>query len=210
MQKSFFGQKNNYILLLTLLLCIFTISCTQKSFLCWNEEKTLAMAFAYDDIANYVVAEDKNSYSILTSSKEPLQSHMPGGTHVLQMDEDIITLQVIQDTVYTRTQLPSGKFIDSYDEIKTENDYLKQRRYHAVYPVVWKYVFDKVSSELSFFATPLPKPRSAIEQEFIYDKAKDDLYPKKVRDLTDKEAASIFPPNEKEYNDNYPHCEDES
>ena len=106
MQKGFFEKKNNYIFLLTLLLCTVTISCTQKSFLCWNEKRTLAMAFAYDDVTNYVVAEDKNSYSTLTSSKEPLQSHMPGGTHVLQMDEDIITLQVIQDTVYTRTTTP--------------------------------------------------------------------------------------------------------
>ena len=208
MKTNFSKMKPNHVLLLTFFFLTFSISCTQKSFVCWNEDKTKAMAFAFDDNLNYVTVRDIFRYSTLDSHKEHLASHMPGGTHRLQMDQDVITLEVIQDTVFTKTKLPSGKFIESHEEIATEDDYLKQIRYHAVYPVVWKYVFDKDSLKLSFSSFPLPKPRSAIEQKFIYDKSKDDFYFQKTKDLTDKEFSILFPSNEKAYNSNY-NCEEE-
>ena len=207
MQEGFL--KNDSILLLIPLLFVCSVSCTQKSFVCWDKQRTEAMAFAFDDTLNDVTVRDIYTYSTFDSKKEPLNSDMPGGTHTLQMKESVITLEVIQDTVFTKYRLPSGKLIKSHTEIKTEYDYLNQRRYHAVYPVIWKYVFDKNSLELSFSSWPLPKPRSAIEQEFIYNKTTDDLYPRKTKDLTEEEFSLIFPAHEKRYSHMYPHCEKE-
>ena len=102
----------------------------------------------------------------------------------------------------------SGKFIESHTEI-TEEEYLKQIRYHAVYPVVWKYVFDKKLLKLSFSLSSLPKPRSAIEQKYIYNKEADDYYFEKTRDLTDEESALIFSSHKKSKTYDYPHCEGE-
>ena len=200
----------NHWLLIILVIFICSVSCTKKSFVCWNEQKTEAIAFAFDDTLNQVTVRDIYEYSTLNSKKEPLKSHMPGGTHRLQMDQNVITLEVIQDTVFTKTRLPSGEFIESHTEIKTENDYLNQRRYHAVYPVIWKYVFDKKLLKLSFSLSPLPKPRSAIEQKFIYDKATDDLYPEKTKDLTTEELSLIFSSHKKPTTYIYPHCEREN
>ena len=210
MQMSFFKNSSHHILLLIVLVSTCSVSCTEKSFVCWNKQRTEATAFAFDDSLNTVTVDDRLTYSTFTSSKESLNSSMPGGTHILQMNPNSIILQVIQDTVFTKTRLSSGKFIKDYNEIKTEHDYLNQRRYHAVYPVVWKYVFDKNSATLSFYANPLPIPRSSIEQKFIYDKSTNDLAPQKVRDLTEKESSAVFPPKEKAYTRLYPNCEEES
>ena len=210
MQEAFSKKKSKCIFLLTLFLCTFSISCTQKSFLCWNEKRTRAMAFSYDDTLRTVTVRDIHSYSTLDASKEPLQSHMSGGTHRLQIDQDSITLEVIQYTASAKTQLPSGKFIDSNTAIEDESEWLKQRRYHAVYPTVRKYIFDRQLSKLSYSSAPLPKPRSAIEQRYIYDQKMEDYYLQKTRDLTNEEFALLFPPHEKEYRDLYPHCEEES
>ncbi len=210
MKEGFLKKKRDDIFLLILILFTFSVSCTQKSFVCWNEEKTEAIAFSFDDILNIVTVRDIHSYSTLNAKKEPLDSDMPGGTHVLQMDEDFITLEVIQDTVLVKTRLPSGEFIKNPADIDNEYDYLNQRRYHAVYPVVHKYVFDKGLSKLSLFYSALPKPRSAIEQEFISDKTRGDLYPRKVKDLTAEEFSSIFPPHEKSSTFLYPKCREET
>ena len=186
-----------------------SISCTQKSFLCWDEQKTKAMAFAFDDISNSVKVRDIQSYSTFTSSKKPLQPHMPGGTHRLQMNSGLITLEVIQDTAYSKNQLPSGKFIKSNTTI-SEEEYLKQTNYHAVYPVLWRYVFDKKSLTLSFSSSPLPKPRYATKAKFVYDKTAGDYFLEKTKDLDSKELSRIFPPQEKIHTVMYPHCEEES
>ncbi len=204
--KNFFFK--NYIHLIVLFLSLFFISCTQNSFVCWNEAKTEAIAFAYDDSLIYVNVDDIHSYSTL-DSKKSLNSNMPGGTHKLEMNENMIVLEVIQDTVFTKTRLPSGNFIKNHTEIKTKHDYLNQRRYHAVYPVVLKYVFDKYSSKLAFSARPLPIPRSAIEQKFIYNKTTKKLYPEKTKDLTHEEFSTIFPAHENSYTNTYPNCEDD-
>lgn len=196
--------------LLVLFLLIFSVSCTKKSFICWNKEKTKAVAFSFDNILNTVTIADIHGYSTLTSSQKSLQSHMPGGTHRLKMDKDLIVLKVIQDTVFTKTKLPSGKFIKSHTEIETEDDYLKQKRYHAIYPVIHKYIFDKKLLKLSFSSRPLPRPRSAIEQKFIFDKATDDLYPEKTKDLSPEELSAIFPAHEKTHNSTYPDCKQEN
>ena len=210
MQKNYCRKKIFDIILLILFFFTFSVSCTQKSFVCWNEEETTATAFSFDDVLNTVTVRDIHSYSILNSKKEPLNSNMPGGTHTLQMDEDFITLQVIQDTVFVKTRLPSGEFIKNPADITNEHDYLNQRRYHAVYPVIWKYVFDKNLLKLSLFYSPLPKPRSAIEQEFIYDDTRGDLYPRKVKDLTADEFSVIFPPHEKSSTFLHPKCKEET
>ena len=210
MQRDFFKKKRKDILLLIFILFTFSVSCTQKSFVCWNEEETKATAFSFDDVLNTVTFGDIHSYSTLNAKKEPLNSDMPGGTHTLQMDDDLITLEVIQDTVLVKTRLPSGEFIKNPADIDNEYDYLNQRRYHAVYPVVHKYVFDKELSKLSLFYSALPKPRSAIEQEFIYDKTRGDLYPRKVKDLTAEEFSLIFPPHEKSSTFLYPKCREET
>ncbi len=199
----------NPVPLLFLSPLIFSISCTQQSFVCWNEQKTKAVSFAFDETMNSVTVKDIYQYSTLDSSNKPLSSHMPGGTHRLKMNKDSITLEVIQDTVFTKTRLPSGRFIKSHTEIKTQNDYLKQRRYHAVYPVIHKYIFEKKSLKLSLFYSPLPKPRSAIEQEFIHDKTTNDLHPKKTKDLSPEELTLIFPPHEKTTPYIYPDCKKE-
>lgn len=68
---------------------------------------------------------------------------------------------------------------------------------------------DKKLLKLSFSFSPLPKPRSAIEQKFIYDKETDDHNFEKTKDLTPEESALIFPPHEKSKTYNYPHCEGE-
>lgn len=196
--------------LFVLFLFTFSASCTQKSFVCWNEEETEAVAFSFDDILNTVTVRDIHSYAVLNAKKEPLSSDMAGDTHALQMDEDFITLEVIQDTVFVKTRLPSGEFIKDPSKIDNEYDYLNQRRYHTVCPVVRKYVFDKQLEQLSLSYSPLPKPRSAIEQEFIYDKSRGDLYPRKVKDLTLEEFSVIFPPHEKSSTFLYPNCKEET
>ena len=208
-QKAFLKKEIQLVFLLSLFLLTSSVSCTQKSFLCWDEQRTKAMAFAFDDIVNHVKVRDIQSYSTLTSSKEPLQSHMPGGTHRLQMDSNLITLEVIQDTAYSKNQLPSGEFIKSNTEI-TEEEYLKQINYHAVYPVIWRYVFNKNSLTLSFSSAPLLKPRYATKAKFVYDKTADDYFLEKTKDLTATELSRIFPPQEKSYTDIYPNCEEES
>ena len=188
---------------------IFSISCTQKSFVCWNEKKTQALAFSFNETMGYVTVKDIRRYSTLTSRKKPLKSHMPGGTHTLEMNKDFITLKVIQDTVLIKTRIPSGKFIKNPTEIKTEYDYLNQKRYHAIYPIIHKYFFDKKLLKLSLSYLPLSKPRSAIEQEFIQNKKTNDLHPKKRRELTPEELLLIFPPHEKTKTYIYPRCEKE-
>ena len=208
-QKAVLKKESKLVFLLSLFLFTSSVSCTQKSFLCWNEKRTKAMAFAFDDILNHVKVRDIHGYSTLTSSKEPLQSHMPGGTHRLQMNSSLITLEVIQDTAYSKNQLPSGKFIKSNTAI-SEEEYLKQTNYHAVYPVIWRYVFDKKLLTLSFSSSPLPKPRYATKAKFVYDKTADDYFLEKTKDLTAKELSEIFPPEEKFYTDIYPNCEEES
>ena len=71
--------------------------------------------------------------------------------------------------------------------------------------MLYQYVFDKRASELSFFSSPLPKPRSSIEQEFVYDQAqKKILHPRKVKDLTVEESADVFLPYKNSYI--YPDC----
>lgn len=207
--KEMFFRKKNYLILLFILFTS-SVSCTQKSFVCWNKEETEATAFAFDDISNIVTVRDIHSYSTFNSKREALSSEMSGGTHRLQMDEDLITLEFIQDTVFVKTRLPSGKFIKDPSKIDNEYDYLNQRRYHAIYPVVHKYVFDRELSELSLFYSPLPSPRSAIEQEFIYDDTRGGLYPRKVKDLTDQEWSSIFPPHEKSSTVRYPKCKEDT
>ena len=209
MKRNYFSKKLFGIILLILFFFTFSVSCTQKSFVCWNEEETEAIAFAFDSIVGYAVVEDIHDFYILNAEKQ-LNSDMPGGSHTLQMDQNTVVLEFIQDTVYTKTKLPSGQFIKDSSEIKNRYDYLNQRRYHAVYPVVHKYVFDKKLLKLSLFYSPLPKPRSAIEQEFIYDKTRNNLYPKKVKDLTQSESASIFPPHEKTSTFLYPKCKNET
>ena len=135
---------------------------------------------------------------------------MPGGAYRLQMNPDFIDLEVIQDTVFTKTRLPSGQFIKSSDEIQTQEDYLKQIRYHSVYPVIRKYIFNKKSLQLTYSSRPLPKPRSAIEQKFVYEKETDSLRPYKTRDLEEEELKGIFPAHEKTRVRPYPNCEQES
>ncbi len=196
-------------ILFVLFFSTFSISCTHRSFVCWNEKNTKAIAFEFSDDLRYVKVSDIHSYNILNSKKIPLNSNMPGGTHKLEINQNSITLKVIQDTVFTKTQLPSGKFIKYHSEIKSQHDYLNQRRYHAVYPVVWKYVFNRDSLKLSFSLIPLPKPRKSIEQKFIYDENKKNLYPEKVRNLTEKESALIFPSHEKTKTFIYPKCKEE-
>ena len=191
------------------LMTAFSISCTRQSFVCWNEQKTKAIAFSFDEAFRSVTVRDIHEYHTLNSKTKPLDSHMPGGTHRLQMDKDSINLEVIQNTVFTKTRLPSGKFIKSHTEIKTQNDYLKQRRYHAVYPVVWRYIFEKKTSKLSLSYSPLPQPRSAIEQDFIPYGTTGKLQPRKVKDLTLQEATSIFPSHEKRKTYMYPDCKKE-
>lgn len=210
MQKKFFKRNFYHTVAFTLFLYTFSISCTQKSFLCWNEQKTEAMAFAFDEISNYVTIRDIHRYSNLNSSKEPLQSHIPRGTHRLQMNPNSITLEVIQDTASSKIQLPSGKFTNSHTEFESEEEYLKQTRYHSVYPVIHKYIFDKELSKLSLSYSRLPKPRSAIAQKYIYDKTADEYFLEKVKDLTDKEFSTIFPAHEKSKTYMYPNCKEES
>ena len=166
------------------------------------------MAFSYDDILGTVTVRDIHSYSTLDSKEEPLNSDMPGGAHRLQMEEDLIILEVIQDMASDRVQLPSGKFIDGNTVFENEEEYLKQTRYHAVYITVRKYVLDRQLLKLSYSSTPLPKPRSAIEQKYVYDQRTGEYHFVKTRDLTDKEFALLF--NKKVYEEGYPHCEDES
>ena len=209
MQKVFLKQESYFVFVLSLLLFTSSVSCTQKSFLCWNENRTEATAFAFDDISNTVKVRDIHSYSTFNSSKEPLQSHMPGDTHRLKMDKDFITLKFIQDTAYAKTQLSTGKFIKPNTEI-TEEEYMKQTRYHAVYPVVWKYVFDKNASTLTYSSSPLPKPRYSSKAKYVYDKKTDDFYFEKIKDLSAEELSRIFPPEEKNYTHVYPNCEEES
>ena len=167
------------------------------------------MAFAFDNIFHHVKVRDIHWYSTLTSIKEPLQSHMPGGTHRLEMDSNLITLEVIQDTAYSKNQIPSGKFIKSNSEI-SEEEYLKQINYHAVYPVIWRYIFNRNSLALSFSSSPLSKPRYATKSKFVYDKTANDYLLKKTKDLTAKELSEIFPPQEKSYTHTYSNCEEES
>ena len=209
MQKDFLKKKKYHTIVFTLFLCIFFVSCTQKSFLCWNEQKTKAMAFAFDETSSSVTVRDIHSYSTLNSSKEPLQSYMHGGTHRLQINPDFIILETIQDTASAKIQLPSGKFTNSHTEFENEEEYLKQKRYHAVYPVIHKYIFDKKLSKLSLSYSRLPKPRSAIMQKYIYDKTADEYFLKKIKDLTDEEFSAIFS-DHKESTYMYPNCEEES
>lgn len=208
MQKDFLKRKIYHTVALILFLYTFSISCTQKSFLCWNEQKTEAMAFAFDETS--VTVRDIHRYSTVNSSKEPLQSHMPGGTHRLQMNLDSIILEVIQDTASAKIQLPSGKFTNSHTEFENEEEYLKQKRYHAVYPVIHKYIFDKKLSKLSLLYSRLSKPRSAIAQKYIYNKTADEYFLEKIKDLTDEEFSTIFPAHEKSQTYMYPNCEEES
>ena len=203
-------RKKYHTIVLTLFLCLFFISCKQKSFLCWNELKTKAMAFSFDETSNYVTVRDIHRYSTVNSNKEPLQSHMPGGIHRLQMNPDFIILETIQDTASAKIQLPSGEFTNSHTEFESEEEYLKQTRYHAVYPVIHKYIFDKKLSKLSLSYSRLPKPRSAIVQQYVYDKIADEYFLEKIKDLTDKEFSTIFPPHEKSQTYMYPNCEEES
>ena len=210
MHKNFLKKKKCYIFMFTLFSCSLFISCTQKSFLCWNEQKTKAMAFAFDETLNYVTVRDIHRYSTLNSSREHLQSHMPGGTHRLQINPDSIILETIQDTASAKIQLPSGKFTNTHTEFKSEEEYLKQTRYHAVYPVIHKYIFDKKLSALSLSYSRLPKPRSAIVQKYIYNKTADEYYLEKIKNLTDKEFSTLFPAHEKSKTYMYPNCEEES
>ena len=203
-------KKKNHTFTLTLFLCFFLISCKKKNFLCWNENKTKAMAFAFDETLNHVTVRDIHSYSTIDSSKEVLQSQMHGGAHRLQMNPDKIILEIIQDTASEKIQIPSGEFKNSHTEFANEEEYLKQIRYHAVYPVVHKYTFDKKALTLSLSYSRLPKPRSAIMQKYIYDKVSGEYHFRKIKDLTDKEFASIFPAHEKSNTYEYPHCEEES
>jgi len=196
--------------LFPLFIIFFFVSCTQKSFVCWNERETEAVAFAFDEVLQCVTVRDIHNYSALSARREPLNSDMPGGTHTLQMDENLIILEVIQDTVLVKTRLPSGELTTDPSRIDNEYDYLNQRRYHAVFPITHKYVFDKQMSRLSLFYSLLPKPRSAIEQEFIYDKARDGLYPRKVKDLTLEESSMIFPAHEKSSVFLYPKCKEDT
>ena len=209
MQKAFLKKKSHFVFLLSLLLFTSSVSCTQKSFVCWNEQKTEAVAFAFDDISNYVTVRDIHRYSTFNSSKEPLQSHMARGTHRLQMNEDSITLEFIQDTAYAKTQLSTGEFIKSNTEI-TEEEYLKQTRYHAVYPNIHKYTFDKNLLKLSLSYSPLPKPRYSSKAKYVYDQKTDEYHFEKIRELTDKEFSTIFPAHEKSNTYNYPNCEENS
>ena len=101
--------KKRDFLLFVLFLFSFSVSCTQKSFVCWNKEETEAMAFTFDDLLGKVIVRDIQDYYVLNSKKGPLNSEMPGGAYTLQMGEDMITLEVIQDTVLTKTRLPSGR-----------------------------------------------------------------------------------------------------
>ena len=208
MQKTFLEKKSKCIVLLTLFLYTFSISCTEKSFLCWDEKRKKAMAFSYDNVSQTITVRDIHSYSAFTSSKEPLSSDMPGGIHRLQMDEDVITLEVIQYVASERVQLPSGKFIGGDITFKNEDEYLKQTRYHAVYATVEKYMFDRNFVKLYYSSTSLPKPRSAIEQKYIYDQRTGEYHFVKTKDLTDKEFALLF--NKEVYEEIYPHCEEES
>ena len=211
MKEDFLKKNNNYIFLFTLFFCTFFTSYTQaqKSFVCWNEQKTEAIAFAFDDTLNYVTVRDIHRYSTFKSRKEQLQSHMPGGTHKLQMDTDFITLEFIQDTASAKTQLSTGEFIKSNTEI-TEEEYLKQTRYHAVYPNIHKYTFDKNLLKLSLSYSPLPKPRYSSMAKYVYDQKTDEYHFKKIRELTDKEFSTIFPPHEKSNTYSYPNCEEDS
>lgn len=197
------------VFLLFVFLFTSSVSCTQKSFLCWNKGRTKAIAFSFDDILNEAKVRDIHRYSTLNSSKEPLQSHMPGGTHRLLMDKDFVTLEVIQDTVYAKTQLHTGEFIKPDTEI-TEEDYVKQTYYHAIYPNLGRYVFDKNASTLTYSSKPLPKPRHATMAKMVYDKTADNYFFQKVKDLNEKELSRIFSPEEKHYTHVYPNCEGES
>ena len=193
--------------------CFFCFSCGGTSYLCWNEDKTEAMAFSYDETFGNITVGDRISFSILNAQKTPLNSNMPGGSHTIKMDKSSIILEYIQDSVYSRTQLPSGRFVENYnEEIKTKEDYKKQIIYHAVYPVVWKHVFDKKQISLFFYANPLPKPRSATELRYNPDNNPSNprSYFKKVRDLNPEEAAQLLQLDKHSYTKEYPQCENET
>jgi len=194
---------------LLLFFCFFSLSCSGTSYLCWNEIKTEAIAFSYG--LGTITVDDSRIYNMIYSQKKPLNSEMPGGSYVLKIEPSLITLERIQDTVYVRVKLPSGEFLETFSYIEDIEDYLNQIRYHAVYPVVRKYVFDKEALSLSYSATPLFKPRSAIEQKLVnYNEETQRGTFKETRNLSPQEAFDILQIDKRAYSYEYPRCEDES
>ena len=196
---------------LSLLCFISFVSCTeQKDFLCWDSNRSQAVSFSYDNLMGSVTIEDIHTFHSIRSIKTSFNSDMKSGTHFLKMEESHITLQYIQDTVYVKIQLPSGKFLKDSEKIHNREDWLNQIRYHAVYPVVWDYRFNKKSKQLSFSSFPLHKPRSSIKQKFNYSQKDNQIYPYKVKDLTNEESSAVFKLHERKYKKDYPNCDDES
>ena len=206
----YFKMKKASFLLFILL---FFSSCLGSSFLCWNEEKTLAIAFNYDYVTGQVILKDRLYYTLFGSEEELLKEDTPGGSYYkLTMEKDQIVLESIQNLVLWRMKLPSGEFaapdhkfnrydIDNHEKIRT---------YHAVYPFLYKYVFDTSSLELVLSVSPLSKPRSAREDKYTLDRENSLLTPQKTKDLTDEEAFSILQPEEKAYTIHYVYCENET
>ena len=207
-QDCFLKKKRNNIFLFQLFFIIFFfVSCTQKNLTCWNEQKTQSETFVFDDTLKYLVVRRFLTYNVLASQSGPLRSEMPEGAYRLKISPDFVDLEEIQDRVYTKTRLPSGQFIKSSSAIQTQEDYLKRRSYHSVYPVIRRYIFNRKTLQLTLSFRPLPKPRSAIELKLVYEKATDSLRPDKARDLKAEELSELFPAHEKTSVYLYPNCE---
>ena len=205
----YFKMKKASFLLFILL---FFSSCLGSSFLCWNEEKTLAIAFNYDYVTGQVILKDRQYYTLFGSEKEPLSLDKSGGSYRLTMEKDQIVLEFIQYLVLWRMKLPSGKFAaPGYQFSRYDIDnHKKIRSYHANYPFLYRYVFDINSLELVLSVSPLSKPRSARENKYTFDIKNRLLTPQKTKNLTDEEAFSVLQPEKKAYTINFVHCENET
>ena len=152
-----------------------------------------------------VRVNDLHDFYLVTATPQ-LTANMKGGSHALKMTNSHIILSYIQDTIYSKTRLPSGKFIDNPSMIKDLEIFWKRTRYHATIPVVYQYTFDREKSSLKLKTYRL-KQRAAQEQKFIRVEGGRG-YPQKLRDLSTEDVNKVFPFKAVTYD--YPQCEPES
>jgi len=159
------------------------------SYHCLSGDQQHGLRFAWNRY--FVSLKHLSFYFEGQNQRRPLTAAMKGGTYSVAATEEAVTLRYIQDFVLTKIKLPSGEIVADSTSVADPESFRDVRRYHAVFPGVEEYRFDRGNKTLSLKYETLFPARKIIEQKFVMQGA-DYPYPQLVRVLGPEEGREIF------------------
>lgn len=177
------------------LLALFFASCPAAnahadSYHCLSGDRQHGLRFAWNSYS--VNLRHLSFYFEGENQRRPLTAAMKGGTYSVAATEEAVTLRYIQDFVLTKIKLPSGEIVADNTSVADPESFRDIRRYHAVFPGVEEYRFDRGNKTLSLKYKTLFPARKIMEQKFVMQDGAAYPYPELVRVLGPEEGREIF------------------